>query len=284
MTLYNQLKTGKIKLTEKNKSSIEKELLGDKDPLNCYFYSLDFLKGPWKEAEEIISTSIYISVAYVVDVKKERWEEMEGAFRKHPNSALAYSLHILRKPWKEAEVYILGSFSTALKYQKRVKKTPWRDLEDQIIVRLPSHKSPSSFSKYYKKVINPYIANLKELGNGDLIISHIQYLERGIRRGCSKDNALIFNYMREKDITKFPEAEPVIFSSSSSAARYIFDFYKEPHYLAPDLFKDIPGYALDYARYIIKGRFELGEVAILADSYRRSMYLDFLKTNKTKNK
>lgn len=280
--MYNQLKVGKIKLTEENKSSIEKELLESKDPLSCYFYSLQYLKGPWKEGEKIISTSPHISIAYTVDVKKDRWIELEKDFKKYPNPALAYSLHILKKPWREAESCILGSFPTALKYQKKVLKEPWRDLEDQIIARIYSYRSPSSFLKYYNGVINTYIDNLKELGNGDLIISHITYLKRGIRKQCSKDKVLIFNYMREENLTHFPEAEPVIFSSPSNAALYIFDFYKKPHPLAPDLFKDIPGYALDYARYIIKGRFELGEVAILADSYRRSMYLDFLKTNKTK--
>ena len=78
---------------------------------------------------------------------------------------------------------------------------------------------------------------------------------------------------------RIPELEPLIATSARNACDYAENVLKGRFELGESAIIKNPGYAVEYARYTLKGRFELGEAIIATDarcSYDYAMYV--LKT------
>jgi hypothetical protein len=154
----------------------------------------------------------------------ERWPDGEPAILQDPNTAVAYAREVIKGRWPEAESTILKSAEDAVEYAIEIINKRWPEAESIII------KSPTAAHKYAGQFMG---GKWPEAGDALAAYSFIKAL---------KDQRW------EKDKTKMAAA----YQQLSPAAKESVDV---------DAAKD-PFMALDYARYILNGRFERGEASI----------------------
>ena len=63
------------------------------DPQLAFWYANDIVKGPWKEAEDIISTCAFESWRYAKFVIKGRFTIGESTIKKNPIMKTTYENH-----------------------------------------------------------------------------------------------------------------------------------------------------------------------------------------------
>lgn len=86
-----------------------------------YLYARDIIKGPWKEAEEVIRTDARVATFYARFTLKGRWEEAEEVIKTDDWAACMYAVYVRRKPWPEAEEIIMSHPCLAEEYDEFIK-------------------------------------------------------------------------------------------------------------------------------------------------------------------
>lgn len=112
------------------------------DPLDCVWFALDVIGGPWAKAESVILTDPEACLEYARMVLRKRWPEGEKAIiaSGNMNIILVYFMDLLNSDerWREAEPLILTDPETTWEYISIILDGPWPEAEE-ILLTSPIH-------------------------------------------------------------------------------------------------------------------------------------------------
>ena len=128
--------------TSTNGQIADSAKLALQNPLDCVWFALDVIGGPWPKAEPVILQDPEACLEYARMVLDKRWPEGEKAIiaSGNMNIILVYFMDLLNRDqrWNEAEPVILTDPETTWEYISLILDEPWPEAEE-ILLTSPIH-------------------------------------------------------------------------------------------------------------------------------------------------
>ena len=120
-----------------NQQIADSAKLALQDPLDCVWFALDVIGGPWAKAEPVILQDPGACLEYARMVLRKRWPEGEKTIiaSRNMNIILVYFMDLLNEDerWSEAEPLILTDPETTWEYISIILDGPWPEAEETLL-------------------------------------------------------------------------------------------------------------------------------------------------------
>ena len=107
------------------------------DPLDCVWFALDVIGGPWAKAEPVILTDPEACLEYARMVLRKRWPEGEKTILASGNLNIitVYCMDLFGscERWREAEPIVLTDPEYTVDYAHVIIDGPWPEAEELIL-------------------------------------------------------------------------------------------------------------------------------------------------------
>ena len=125
-----------------NQQIADSAKLALQNPLDCVWFALDVIGGPWAKAEPVILQDPGACLEYARMVLDKRWPEGEKTIlaSRNMNIILVYFMDLLNsgERWREAEPLILTDPEITWEYISIILDGPWSEAEE-ILLTSPIH-------------------------------------------------------------------------------------------------------------------------------------------------
>ena len=120
-----------------NQQIADSAKLALQDPLDCVWFALDVIGGPWAKAEPVILTDPGACLEYARMVLRKRWPEGEKTILASGNLNIitVYCMDLFHsgERWLEAEPLILKDIDYTVDYAHVTIDGPWPEAEEFIL-------------------------------------------------------------------------------------------------------------------------------------------------------
>ena len=155
-----------------NQQIADSAKLALQNPLDCVWFALDVIGGPWPKAEPVILQDPEACLEYARMVLDKRWPEGEKAIiaSRNMNIIMVYFMDLLNRDerWSEAEPVILTDPEITWEYISIILDGPWPEAEETLLtspihLRLYTELLRRSWDRLTRSEKNSIHPKIKEL-------------------------------------------------------------------------------------------------------------------------